>query len=266
MRLVKLGFDVLESNEFYREWQVSPRISQQEMLNYASLQLGNTAAQHVQTELSQLSRDERQVGQQGRLSLQTDPTRTLSAGIKSFIHQGSDGKYDQQHAIRTALQRDRFRTELYGSLEEGLGSQFFQSNDHLLAGLSLQYQVSSAQVISSQYEQRTDYEPQSSSFSLLDAERVNNWTDLRRDLSSSYSYQNKSNISSKFQFKYREHENDSTGKRTYALGNLQLDLKGFEDRISFSGRYLLDEEHIPRYDFQYALVDTGYGEHWLEAH
>lgn len=255
-----VAFDILAANEFYRRWKISPRRDEREKLDYASAVFGKMQERFIWAEMSQLSRNDSTVGRQGDLSFQTDPAKKFRIEGSSFVRE-SHGIYDHQHSLKTALRGKIIRSELYGSMEQGLGSKFFQNNDHLSAGMSIYLEPTAQHLISTQIDVRNDYRNAVSGKSIIDDSSLHAWSDQRRDIASAYTFKGRKHLDGKLQFKYRQHENDTTGTRVYALGNLQLNLRALEDRFKYSGHYLLDEEHIPRYDFQYVLVDTGYGDY-----
>lgn len=253
-------FELMESNEYYRRWKLSPRVDEQERLDYASLRVGNLKHLHAAGEASQLIRSDRTIGQQANLNVSNDPNNPYHVNYGGLATRADD-KLSHQHSIRTGMRKGKYYAQVHGSLEDGLGSIYFENNDHVASGVSLQFDPSQKHKITTTYDLRRDYRQLEEGESLIDPGVLQRWTDQRTDMSAQYGFQHDKNAHAKLALKYRQHENDSSGISTYTLGNLDLGLKGFDGRVNYSGRYSMDEEHIPKYDFQYVLVDTGYGEY-----
>lgn len=253
-------FDLMESNEYYRRWKLSPRIDEQERLDYTSFRVGSIGHLHAAGEASQMIRSDRTIGRQATLSISNDPNEPYHVNYGGLATRADD-QLSHQHSIRTGLRMGNYYAQIHGSLEDGLGSTYFENNDHIASGLSIQFDPSQKHKITTTYDLRRDYRQLEEDESLIDPGVLESWTDQRRDMSAQYAFQHDKNAHAKLALKYRQHENDTSGMSTYALGNLDLGLQGFDGQVKYSGRYSMDEEHIPKYDFQYVLVDTGYGEY-----
>ncbi|MCF7807898.1 MAG: hypothetical protein K9N38_05190 [Candidatus Marinimicrobia bacterium] len=254
------SFEILESNEYYRQWKLSPRIDEQEQVEYATFRVGAKPSLHASGDASQLSRSDQRIGQQARVHISNDVNQALHLDHNSLITQ-TNGDISQQHSIKTALRRGKYYTQIHGNLEDGLASTYFENNDHVGSGITVQYTPSKKHQIDASYDLRRDFRQRSMQASLLDPGVIDDWTDQRRDIATKYSFKHTESGHAIIAFKYRQHENDTSGTSRYTLGDLDLSMRAFDEKIKYSGHYTLDEEHIPKYDFQYVLVDTGYGDY-----
>ena len=255
-----VSHDALETLEYYRLWQLSPRVEEEERLNSASIRLGALRYSYLTGSVSQLYRSGGRVGEQVMIVAKTNPERALKGEISSSITT-RDTSMSQYHNIKSTLESGRFTTEINMNIEEGVHSPYYPSNNHLKTGAGVMYRWSSSQLINFIYDRRMDYRLDPESGSFLTAERIQNWTELRQDWSSEYSFSDLMNSQGRISFKYREHKNDSTKANSYYLGNFKLSGKAFDNQLRFQESYLIDEEHIPKYEYHYIEVDTGYGDY-----
>jgi len=260
-----LAHDKLESLEYYRVWQLTPRIAEEEHLNYGQIRLGKSEGTHFKGEGSSLERSGETIGQQIRLDGAIVKNKWLQIVLQSMLTD-IRGNLNQLHSSKSSISVGKYRTELSVGMEEGTTTSLYASNDHLSAGIGLFYDVSSSDILAIHYDQRQDYRLNNEDGSILNSENISQWTDQRRDWAAEYSFLELFNTSGKLNVKYREHLNDSSATAIYGLGNLKLKSQALDDRIRYEGNYLIDEEHIPKYDFQYVQVDTGYGDYSYEPY
>ncbi|MCF7822862.1 MAG: hypothetical protein K9N35_01680 [Candidatus Marinimicrobia bacterium] len=256
-----LAHDKIESLEYYRLWKLTPRNSEEEHLSYTQFRLGSSAGTHLNTERSQLERDGRTVGQQLRLNSSLKVAELVQVDMNSLLTD-IKGDLSQLHAINSLVTVNKFRTALNFGLEEGFNSGNTIPNDHLTGGIGLFYDFSEQHKAALHFDQRQDYRlDQQVMGSILSGSNYNLWSDKRKEWAAEYSFAEFVNTNGMVLLKYRELLNDSSGTSTYSLGNIKLNAKAWEERIRYAGEYVLDEEHIPKYDFQYVLVDSGYGDY-----
>lgn len=252
--------DKLESLEYYRAWRLSPRNTEEEQLNYARVRLGRTEGSYVQGEGSRLSRSGESMGQQMLMHGVLKSEKMFQTLFRTLLSDlGND--LGQEHSIRSTLTVNRFKTELNLGMEAGQTSAYYPVNDHITGGLGFFYDFSSAHKLALHYDQRLDYRLDGREGSILDRQNVNRWSDQRQDWAAEYMFSEYLNTSGDLTIKFRELLNDSSVSSTYGLVNFKLNSKALDDRIRYSGQYLIDEEYVPKYDFQYIQVDTGYGEY-----
>lgn len=253
--------DAIESLEYYRRWQLSPRILEEEHLNYGHIRLGELSGTMFRGEASQFERDGNTIGKQIHLDLKTNPQSPISLMLSSYMTDRM-GDVSQQHDIKSKFVLGKMTTELRVSAEDGVGSTLYPTNDHLKTGAGLNYGWSATQKVAINYDQRQDYRlDEITQGSIFSRDNLSQWSDRRQDWSTEYSFSQLLNSQGQLQFKYREHQKDSSSITRYYLGNLKFSGNAFDNRIRFQEQIMIDEEHIPRYDYHYVEVDTGYGEY-----
>ncbi len=252
--------DVLESNEYYRRWQVASRNGEDEHLNYGHLRIGKTDGSFVRGEASRLARSGEIMGQQIQLEAKTKQNAPIELAVKSYLTD-HNGNFSQQHALHSALNFSKVRAVLRLNAEDGVDTPHYPSNDHLTSGIGLNYTWSANQKLALNFDQRQDYRLAPDQGVFLSAENIKLWQDQRQDWATEYTFVNILNTDGRVQLKFREHHNDSSAVTRYYLGNIQFTGNALKNRLRFQERFLIDEEHIPKYDYHYMEVDTGYGDY-----
>lgn len=255
-----ISHDALETSEYYRKWRVSQRLDEQEDLKYGSLRIGQSKRDHFSAEISQFSRSSVSMGNLIELSSRTDPTRRIRSNMKSTIAR-FDTVYNQYHSAGISVETGRLLTRFLLDIEDASSSPIYQQNDHLISGLGLTYKSSPNDSINLDFNQRLDYKNMFGDVSFLQADIIEQWSDRRRDLAASYYFSKLLNSRGGVQAKYREHQTESGSVSKYYLGKLEVSGKTLNQRVKFQETYLIDEEHIPKYDYHYLEVDTGYGDY-----
>ena len=255
-----VAYDALESIEYYRQWQLSPRISEEEHLNYAQFRVGKLKGDFLKGQASRLQRSGNIIGQQIQVDAASNGERPFQVSLNSVVTE-RQGNISQQHKARSLLKAGGFKTELHLGVEDANHSQYFQANDHVTSGLGFFYDFKDNHKVALHYTLRQDYRLLTESETFLSKDNIAQWTDQRQDWAAEYDFKEFVNTSGTFLFKYRQHQNDSSKATTYTLGNVKLNSKAIDDRFRYQGQYIIDEEHIPKYDFQYVQVDTGYGDY-----
>ncbi len=254
-----VSHDVLESVEYYRKWQISPRIAEEEDLKYGVIRIGELNKSYIKTSGAQFTRSDEVIGEQFQVETKTNTDKALSLGYNSVITQ-MDTSLSQTHNFQSKLNTGRLSTDLRVDVEVGNTSDYYPVNDHVNAGIGLNYKVNQTDLIEVNYDQRQDYRQTNQDHSVLSTSNLHQWSDRRQDWSGEYQFKDLLNTSGKLSGKYREHQADTNAATTYYLGNLQFTGKMLNDRVRFQENYTIDEEHIPRYDYHYLEVDTGYGD------
>ena len=250
--------DALETLEYYRRWHLNARLSEEEHLSYGHLRLGKQ--NYLKTSVSQMERSGSLVGQQLQVESKTNPSAPLTAQYSATMT-NLDSTLSQSHNFRTVYSREKISTGFNLDVEDGSASTFYTSNDHLSSGVEFGYTHSDKHKFLIQYDRRLDYRLSLVNQTFLSSENVDKWADQRQDWISEYQFKDFLNSQGRLNLKYREHRSDSGSVKQYYLGNFQMSGKAFSDRLIFQEKYLLDEEHIPKYDYHYIEVDTGYGDY-----
>jgi len=253
-----VGHDALESLEYYRKWQITNRIAEPEMLQYGFVRLGNINSDYMNSTLSGLERSGSIVGRQVLIDSRSDIRRPLSAHYAGTVTE-LDTTSSQQHSFTANYKRGKFSTAFSLGMEEGSANQVYVGNDHLRSGIELEYAQTSNQSITLSFEERRDYNLVGPDQVIIT--NINNWSDQRLDWMGEYSFKNTLDASGSVNMKYRHHSNQSDGVNQYYLGKFQVDGYVLDKRLKYEETFLLDEEHIPKYDYHYIEVDTGYGDH-----
>ena len=253
-----VSHDALESLEYYRRWHLKARIAEEERLRYGHIRLGQQ--NYLKTSISQMKRSDVLVGQQ----VQVEGKSALSAPLVanySAIFTNLDSTLSQQHNFEAVYNRKKISTGFNFDLEDGSASTFYATNDHLTTGLEASYIHSEKHKFVIQYDRRLDYRLFQSNQTILSSQNIKKWSDQRQDWVTEYHFSDFLNSQGQLNMKYREHQSDSGAVKKYYLGNFQLNGKALEGKLKFQEHYLLDEEHIPKYDYHYIEVDTGYGDY-----
>lgn len=253
-----VSHDALESLEYYRKWQLSRRMDESEQLQYGHLRLGNARSHHFRSTLSQMERSGLKIGRQLQIDSKSDLEAPLSMQYGATITD-LDRTRSQQHDLRTDLSLGKFRTGIALAMEEGSNSPIYTGNDHLQTGIEVKYAPSGNDEIGISYTERRDFPDLGTGNTILNS--LERWRDLREDWSAQYSFSNYLDARGTFSFKYREHTSDSGAVNQYYLGKFDLEGQVFDGRLKYHENLLLDEEHIPKYDYHYIEVDTGYGDY-----
>lgn len=251
--------DALETNEYYRRWQVSPRVAEQEHLVSSSLRVGDKGGSYLKGIASQFERSNTIIGDQINLSGQLNPESNFELQFHSIITR-LDTTNSQQFEIETAYGIARVKGEFDLSAENAPTSNIYNSNDHLKSGVGLQYLISTSQTLKLRYDIRRDYRFADNSGTFLDANRIDLWKDQRADWALNYLFEGIKDADGSIHLKFREHQTDSNSVSNYYLGNFQIDGIALDNRIRYSEHFKIDEEHIPKFDYHYIEVDTGYGD------
>ena len=255
-----VSHDALESLEYYRLWRIRPRMEEEERLNAGMLRLGDLRHSYFTGMVSRLSRSGMLMGDQVQIIGKTDPERVLKGELSSSFT-SRDSSTSQYHNLISTLETGRLTTELTIDIEESAkSSSYYAPNDHLKTGLGTTYSWSNDHMLQLLYARRMDYRLGSDETSFLASSQIQNWAERRQDWSSEYIFSDLLNSQGRISLKYREHENDSSASTRYFLGNFQLNGKALDDQLRFQEHYFIDEEHIPKYDYHYIEVDTGYGD------
>lgn len=253
-----LSHDALESIEFYRQWHLSNRVAQAEHLKYGFLRLGESTGHFLQTTLSQMKRSGIQVGEQAQITASTSKSLPARAEYTATIT-SLDTVVSQLHDFRSSYQLGALYSSVTIGLEDGSSERLYVSNDHLRSGITTRYMVADKHQTGLSYERRMDYRSKIGESSIFNETGFQTWSDLRQDWIASYSFKDVLQTNGQLDLKYRVHETDSGATRQYYLGDLQLRGSALNQQVSFFQHFILDEEHIPKYDYYYIEVDTGYG-------
>ncbi|NQV30857.1 MAG: hypothetical protein HQ508_08215 [Candidatus Marinimicrobia bacterium] len=255
-----VSLDALETLEYYRLWQLTPRIEEEERLNSSLIRIGVLSESFLSGSISRLSRSGSRIGEQVRLVGKTNPGRALKGEISSSITT-RDTSTSQTHNFKSTLETGHVTTEFNLNIEDGARGGYYVPNNHLKTGVGAAYKWSAAHIFNLMYDRRMDYRLDSEGTTYLSSEGIRNWSELRQDWSSEYTFSELLNSQGLISFKYRELRNDSNTVNNYFLGNFQLQGKALDNQLRFQQSYLIDEEHIPKYDYHYIEVDTGYGDY-----
>ncbi len=250
--------DAVETNEYYRKWQITPRIEEEEHLNYATFRLGRMDRNYARGTTSRLTRDGSVKGEQLQFEGGTAPHAPVSLRVASSITSHAN-QVSQQHALKTDLKVGKVTGNLNLDIEDAATTSLYTSNDHVSMGAGLGYAWSDVHNLVLSYNNRQDYRFTNAAESFLAVSKLSEWTDQRHDWASEYAFAEFLNSEGLVKLKYREHLNDSTQMTRYYLGDIEMKGKAWDDRIKFMEKYVIDEEHIPRYEYHYLEVDTGYG-------
>ena len=254
-----VSHDAIESLEYYRSWHLSPRLDQAEHLSYGHLRLGQQNTHYMKTSVSQMERAGLLVGQQVQIESKSNSQAPLVAEYSAVLT-NLDSSLSQNHSFKTRYSRGRLTSGLSLHIEDGSSSRLHVSNDHLESGVSASFAYSEHQQMGVSYVQRMDYRFVEPNISFLNSENIENWDDLRQDWIADYKFENILGSKGLFNMKYREHSSDSGAVKRYYLGKFQISGSALDNRLKFQEYFILDEEHIPKYDYHYIEVDTGYGD------
>ena len=255
-----LSHDALESIEYYRKWQLTQRLAEEEHLSYGDLRIGDPEQSFVKTSISQMHRSGQLKGQQIGIISKTADRHPLTTEVNSVITK-LDTNLSQYHTFQSTLSIGKFITGVHLQVEDASGIQTYIANDHLSSGLDVSYNLSRNHRFRGQYARRQDYRMSGTSNSFLTTGKLDDWRDRREDWSGEYIFGRLLNSTGSVQMKYREHKSDTNATSRYYLGNLKMHGKAYDNRLSFREEFVLDEEHIPKYDYHYIEVDTGYGDY-----
>ncbi len=259
---IEVGYvshDAIESLEYYRRWHLAPRLNEAEHLNYGHLRIGNQNTHYLSTSFSQMDRSDVLVGQQIQVQGNSTPSAPLVAEYSGVLT-NLDSTISQSHGFKTRYSRGRFSSGLSLNLEDGSSSELHVGNDHLETGAKASYSFSENQQMGISYTHRLDYRREGESSSILNQVELENWNDLRQDWITDYKFKEILGSKGEINLKYREHSSDSGAVKRYYLGKFQISGNQLENRLNFHEYFILDEEHIPKYDYHYIEVDTGYGD------
>ncbi|MBC8375965.1 MAG: hypothetical protein H8E26_07945 [FCB group bacterium] len=254
-----VSHDAIESLEYYRRWHLNARLDEAEHLSYGHLRLGQRNTHYLKTSVSQMERSGLLVGQQVQIESKSDPKAPLRAEYSAVLT-NLDSSLGQNHAFKSRYVRGKFTSGVSLNLEDGSSSLLHASNDHLESGISTSYAYSVHQQLGLSYNRRMDYRFSESNTSFLTPENIENWDDLRQDWIADYKFGNILGSKGLLNMKYREHSSDSGAVKRYYLGKFQMSGNALDNRFKFQENFILDEEHIPKYDYHYIEVDTGYGD------
>ncbi len=262
-KYLEAGFtthDAIESLEYYRRWQLKPRVAEEEHLNYGRVRLGKADKTVLIGDASRFERNGELVGQQLQVEAKTNPALPLSLAMKSLVTEHT-GELSQQHHLEAGLVLGKLKSEARFSAEDETESILYPSNDHLAAGLGMTYSWSADHQFSLNYDQRRDYRLASGQGTVFLPDNYERWSDRRADWSTKYSFSDLLHSKGMLKFKYREHSRDSSSVTRYYLGTFKLSGTALSKRIRYQEDFLIDEEHIPKFDYHYVEVDTGYGDY-----
>ncbi|MBT4036313.1 MAG: hypothetical protein HON27_14060 [Candidatus Marinimicrobia bacterium] len=259
-----VSHDAIESLEYYRRWHLHARLAEAEHLRYGHLRLGQNNSHYLKTSVSQMERSGSLVGQQVQIESKSDPKAALLAEYSAVLT-NLDNSLSQNHALKSRYSRGKFTSGVSLNLEDGSSSLLHASNDHLEYGINASFEYSENQDIGISYIQRMDYRFIEANTSLLNSKNIENWTDLRQDWIADYKFANILGSKGLFNMKYREHSSDSGAVKRYYLGKFQVSGNALHNRFKFQENFVLDEEHIPKYDYHYIEVDTGYGDYSFDS-
>ena len=261
-RQIETGYtshDALESLEYYRKWHLSSRLDESEHLSYGQLRIGQQNTKYLKTSVSKMERSGSQVGQQVQIESGSDQTKPLFAEYIAVLS-NLDSSLSQGHDFKTSYRRGRVTTGVSINLEDGSSAVIHASNDHLESGINTTFEYSEHQKVMISYVQRRDYRFSQASGSLLNSDNFEKWSDRRQDWIADYRFDNILNSKGLLSMKYREHRSAGGTVNLYYLGQAQVSGQALDNRFTFQEKFLLDEEHIPKFDYHYIEVDTGYGE------
>jgi len=255
-----LSHNPLEQIEYYRLWQLPARQSESERFNYGSLTWGKPSGTWFQTEMSQLARRDRIQGQQISLMAHSHPGQAFNFSTQNSLTL-LDSSRHQSYVLLAGYAWEKLASNLSFSLEEGSQSAFYPANDHLNLGMGLIYTPNDGHQFGVDVRRRQDYRAEAGGSSFLSSSGITHWQELRQDVGLSYDFKDLMNTDGGLQFKYRMQEADSSrAKKEYLLGQAKFRSAWMDDRLVLTEEVRLDEEHIPRFDYHYVEVDTGYGD------
>ena len=261
-RQIQTGYashDALESLEYYRKWHLSSRLDEAEHLSYGHLRIGQQKANYLKTSVSTMERSGTNVGQQIQIESSSDQKAPLFAEYIAILS-NIDSSLSQTHAFKSSYRRGRVTTGMTINLEDGSSSVLHASNDHLESGINTTFEYSENQEVMISYIQRRDYRFPEPDRSILNSDDIEKWSDHRQDWIADYRFENILDSKGLLSMKYREHRSDSGAVKLYYLGKLKVSGQALDKHLNFQENFLLDEEHIPKFDYHYIEVDTGYGD------
>jgi len=261
-RQIETGYashDALETLEYYRQWHLSTRLNESEHLRYGHFRIGQISENYIKTSISNMERAGTPVGQQVKIESKSDQKAPLYAEYTAILS-NLDSSLSQNHAFKSSYRTGRLTTGVSVNLEEGSSSVFHESNDHVESGINTSFQYSQDQKVMFSYVQRRDYRFSDPGRSVLDSDNIDQWNDQRQDWIAEYKFENILDAQGLVSMKYREHSSDSGSVKRYYLGKMEVTGNALDNSLSFQESFILDEEHIPRFDYHYIEVDTGYGD------
>ena len=261
-RQIETGYaahDALESLEYYRRWHLSSRLDEAEHLSYGQLRIGQQNANYIKTSVATMERSGAAVGQQVQIESKSDQQVPLKAEYIAVLS-NLDSSLSQDHAFKSSYRHGKLTTGVSLNLEDGSSSVIHVSNDHLESGINTSFEYSENQEVMISYIQRRDYRFSEPGRSIMNPDNFEKWIDHRQDWIADYKFANMLDSKGLLSLKFREHRSDSGTVKLYYLGKFQVSGQALDNRLNFQENFLLDEEHIPKFDYHYIEVDTGYGD------
>lgn len=243
----------------YRRWGVVPRNAEAEQFLRGGFRLGRSRTQHLALEGGRFSRASRVLGQALKLDGQLQVRDRWKLELTHDLIDQTEAGLWQQHGDRVAWDTERFGFYSAYSLETGKrNSGYFRGNTHLAGEGGLRLVPLSFLQVDLGISERRDYD--SDSTELTQVANWSAWDEARRDLELRALLLGSATTQATGSIKQREVGTPTGATSTFYLGALNLEGQYLDDRLSFQGDWELDEERLPRYEYTYFEVDTGYGE------
>jgi len=255
------GHDLRFPLHTYRQWGVDPRMDEAETFNNLSATIGNEGKPEFRAAYSQFTRTDARIGDKLDLGLTYSTQKALNFTTRYQLVERANSSRWQQSNSSMGVDLTRIGLSVGLDSEEGRReSAFFLGNTHLATRSTLWFKPLEDLRIDVNYGDRWNFSQEDLGGSLWDRRNWDLWEEARRDLGLKLEWIEVLNTDAELAFNERTVKSADGGAKQYYLGDVDLKGSYWEDRLKLKSRLAVSEERLPRFDYHYFEVDTGYGQ------
>lgn len=267
-RFLQEGFlthNQLDPISFYQKWQTTPRSDEREVFNNLKLSMGKNDSYSLRTDYSSLWRSHTFTGTKLDYSATAPLHRMLQLQARGIRTQTAAG-IRHEHDLQGLSEIRKVKVSTQVQLENGNQSSLYSSKDHLTGRAGLEYAFREDHALTLSTSRRYDYQSMSDQSSIQIGDYLNDWTEQREDVNLTYQLETKRSTDISIMFKHRNHKLAESSSRQFFLGGVNLSTKTFNEQVDLGFNAKLDEEQVPKFEYHYLEVDTGYGNFSYDPH
>lgn len=139
---------------------------------------------------------------------------------------------------------------------------FFRSNNHVLNRLGLGYAFNAESGLDLTFQRRNELEQDSIAAPEFLAFRGHSWIESRDDYGIQFTHRGYNWLNGEISVAYRQQfqsQDNAETSQAFILSNADLQGELLASKLRYHTAFELNEERIPRFEYYYIPVDTGYG-------
>jgi len=261
-------FQPAHQAEYYRNWQIKPRDRESDVFHQINLKWSRNNRSAASIDIAQFRRERQLVGVRYSSVGAIADTNHWGVTWNDRILNFQDHRSWQRHNWQV---RWNFKQWFVGGKFESEAGQpdtlNYLNNSHVTNGFLLGYRFSTQNAILADYQRRTDIQIDSVANPRFLAWQVTGWTEYRDDYGIKLVFHPGEFLHGNGKLTYRRRYSDPEQPGIYnafVLANSDIAGELLDQRLNYQSTFELNEERIPKFEYYYISVDTGYGNYSLD--